>query len=125
MRALYPHTDGYATNPIDDVRVFYEVFGPIDADRCLVFLAPWPLAYGRMWKAQVPYFARHGFRVVTIDPRGNGRSDRPTTGYSTDDFTFDTLAVLDVLGIERAALVGLSAGARWGLQLAAEHPDRV
>ncbi len=125
MRALYPHTDGYASNPIDDVRVFYEVFGPTDAERSLVFLAPWPLAYGRIWKGQVPYFARRGFRVVAIDPRGNGRSDRPTTGYSTDHFTFDTLAVLDALGVERAALVGLSAGARWGLQLAAEHAERV
>jgi pimeloyl-ACP methyl ester carboxylesterase len=74
---------------------------------------------------QIPYFARRGFRVVTFDPRGNGRSDRPESGYTTDDFTRDTLAVYEATGIEQAALVGYSAGGRWATQLAARHPDRV
>src|SRR5579871_4409032 len=125
MRALYPHTDGYATNPGDGVRVFYEVFGPTDAERTLVFLPTWSLLQSRVWKAQVPYFARHGFRVVTFDGRGNGRSDRPVTGYSTDHFTMDALAVLDSTGVASAALVAVSAGARWGLQLAAQYGERV
>ena len=38
MRAAYPHTDGYATNPTDGVRIFYEVFGPRDAERTILFL---------------------------------------------------------------------------------------
>jgi pimeloyl-ACP methyl ester carboxylesterase len=121
MHALDPHTDGYATNPIDRVRVFYEVYGPSEAERSLVFLPPWTMAYGRVWMSQVPYFARHDFRVVTIDPRGNGRSDRPTTGYRAGDIAVDTLAVMDAV-IRQAALIALSAGARWGLQVAAENP---
>jgi pimeloyl-ACP methyl ester carboxylesterase/predicted glycosyltransferase len=125
MRALLPHTDGYAINPLDRIRVFYEVFGPVGALRTLVLLPTWSLLHSRIWKAQVPYFARHGFRVVTFDPRGNGRSDRPATGYRTDDFALDTLAVMDAIGVDAAALVAISAGARWGLQVAAEHPDRV
>jgi pimeloyl-ACP methyl ester carboxylesterase len=66
-----------------------------------------------------------GFRVVTFDGRGNGRSDRPSTGYQTADFVGDALCVLEAAGVQTAAVVGLSAGSRWGTQLAAEHPERV
>jgi pimeloyl-ACP methyl ester carboxylesterase len=125
MRALEPHTQGYAINPVDGVRVFYEVFGPSNAERSLLFLTPWGIVHSRIWKGQVPYFARHGFRVITFDARGNGRSDRPAAGYRTDDFARDTLSVLDATGVRTAAMVGLSASARWGIQLAAEQPHRV
>jgi pimeloyl-ACP methyl ester carboxylesterase len=125
MRALEPSTNGYAVNPDDGVRVFYEVFGPPDAEHTIAFLPTWSLVQSRLWKAQVPYFARHGFRVITADGRGNGRSDRPLTGYTTNDFARDALAILDQLGVQQVALVAVSAGARWALQLATEHPDRV
>ena len=120
MRALYPHTEGYATNPADGVRSFYEVFGPSDAPRTILFLPTWTIVDSRIWKAQVPYFARHGFRVVTFDSRGNGRSDRPASGYSVERIAQDALSVLNAAGIERAALLGLSAVGRWGLKLAAD-----
>lgn len=124
MRALQPTTTGYATNPADGVRSFYETFGSPEAERTIVFLPTWSLVHSRVWKMQVPYFARRGFRVVTFDGRGNGRSDRPERGYRTADFTLDTLALFDALGIERAALVALSAGGRWAIQFAAEYPER-
>src|SRR5262245_33641645 len=125
MRALEPFTHGYAINPVDGVRIFYEVFGPAKAERTIVFLVPWTIVNSRIWKGQVPYFARHGFRVVTFDARGNGRSDRPPSGYRTDDLAKDTLSVLEAIDVRTVALVGLSSSARWGIQLAAEHPQRV
>ncbi|HET6317100.1 MAG TPA: hypothetical protein VFG86_11625, partial [Chloroflexota bacterium] len=64
MRASTPHTEGYATNPTDGVRVFFEVFGPPEAQRTIVFLPTWTIVHSRMWKSQVPYFSRQGFRVV-------------------------------------------------------------
>src|SRR6185295_11996768 len=100
MRAVYPRHEGRATNPCDGVRIFFEVFGPSDADRSIVFLPSWSLVHSRIWKGQVPYFARHGARVVTFDGRGNGRSDRPPTGYQTQDFVNDALAVFDAVGVE-------------------------
>jgi pimeloyl-ACP methyl ester carboxylesterase/predicted glycosyltransferase len=124
MRAQYPHTDGFAANPTDGARIFYEVFGPGDAPRTIVFLPTWTVLPSAVWKAQVPYFSRQGFRVVTFDNRGNGRSDRPATGYSVDRIVEDALTVMDAAGVGSAALVTLSAGARWGVKLAAQHPER-
>lgn len=125
MRALEPRTTGFATNPTDGVRSFYEVFGPQDATRTVVFFPTWALVHSRVWKMQVPYFARRGFQVITFDGRGNGRSDRPESGYTTDHYVGDVLAVLDATGVDRVELVTLSAGSRPGAQFAAEHPDRV
>ena len=125
MRAIEPIATGFATNPDDGVRIAYDVFGDTAAARTILFLPTWSLVHSRCWKLQVPYFAARGFRVVTFDGRGNGRSDRPASGYTTDHFARDTVAVLEAVGIERVALIGWSAGARWGLQVAAAYPDRV
>ena len=125
MRALEPTSSGIAVNPNDNVRIAYEVFGDDAAARTVVFLPTWSLVHSHHWKMQVPYFALKGFRVVTFDGRGNGKSDRPAHGYSSDHYTHDTVAVFDTIGIEQAAVVGVSAGGRWGMQFASESPERV
>jgi pimeloyl-ACP methyl ester carboxylesterase len=65
--------------------------------------------------------------VLTFDPRGNGRSDRPRTpaAYAEREFAGDALAVMDATDTERAVLVSLSKGAQRALLLAADHPERV
>ena len=75
---------------------------------------------------QIPYLAR-SHRVITFDPRGNGRSDRPigANAYDEREFAADALAVLDATGTDRAVIVGFSMGAQRSLLLAAEHPERV
>ena len=82
--------------------------------------------HSRAWKGQVPYLAQH-YRVVTIDPPGNGRSGRSLDPAAYDDLALvaDTLAVLDHLGIERAVLAGICLSAWQALLTAALHPDRV
>ena len=82
----------------------------------VLLLPTWSIIHSRHWKAQIPYLARHA-RVVTFDGRGNGSSDRPDTAeaYAEREFAADALAVMDATGTERAVLVGLSAGARWGI----------
>ena len=72
-RARYPDAEGYASRQ-DGTRIFYEVYG--SGDRTIVFVPPWAIVHSRLWKAQIPYFARRA-RVIAFDPRGNGRSDRP------------------------------------------------
>jgi len=122
MRARQPDVQGFIER--QGVRVGYEVFG--EGPRTLLFLPTWSVAHSSIWKANVPYLSRH-LRVVTIDGRGNGRSDRPTDAaqYGDCEFAADALAVLDAVGAEQATLVSHSKGAHWHLLLAAEHPERV
>ncbi|MFO7544378.1 MAG: alpha/beta hydrolase [Trueperaceae bacterium] len=125
MRAIEPNHGGFAINPHDGVRSYYEVYGPEDARRTLVLLPSWSLVHSRVWKMQVPYFARNGMRVVTFDGRGNGASDRPENGYAAEDFARDTVAVMDAAGVDRAVLLAFSAGGRWAAHVAVDHPERV
>jgi pimeloyl-ACP methyl ester carboxylesterase len=121
-RARYPDETGYVDR--DGVRVFWERYG--DCDPTVLLLPTWTIIHSRCWKAQIPYLARH-CRVVTFDPRGNGRSDRPRkpSAYAEQEFATDALAVMDATGTERAVLVSLSKGAQRALLLAADHPARV
>ncbi|MGH2360516.1 MAG: alpha/beta fold hydrolase [bacterium] len=120
MRARVPDASGYAVN--DAVRIYYEVAG--HGSSTIVFVQPYQIATSRLWKMQVPYLSRH-FRTVVYDPRGNGKSDRPATGYGIDSLVGDVLSVLDDLEIERCALMTSSLGAKTSLHLAARYPERV
>ncbi len=122
MRARYPDQEGFVER--EDVRIFYEVFGT--GDPTVLLLPTWSIVHSRIWKAQVPYLARH-CRVITFDGRGNGRSSRPehAEAYSDREFAADALAVMDATATQQAVLVSLSLGACWALLLAAEHPERV
>jgi pimeloyl-ACP methyl ester carboxylesterase len=121
-RARQPDASGYVDR--DHVRIFFEAYG---TDGPAVLLMPtWSIVHSRIWKAQIPYLARRN-RVITFDPRGNGRSDRPTDpeAYDEREFAEDAVAVLDATQSGPAVVVGLSLGAQRSLILAADHPDRV
>lgn len=66
-----------------------------------------------------------GMRVLTVDLRGRGESDKPDTGYSMDDHAQDMLGLLDALGLERVVLGGHSFGGLLTYFMAAHHPERV
>jgi pimeloyl-ACP methyl ester carboxylesterase/predicted glycosyltransferase len=121
-RACYPDETGYVER--DGVRVYWEAYG--HGEPTVLLLPTWSLVHSRLWKAQIPYLARH-FRTVTFDPRGNGRSDRPheIAAYAEAEFARDALDVMDATGTDQAILVGNSRGVQRGLLLAAEHPERV
>lgn len=78
-----------------------------------------------VWHLKMVPMLRDRFRITTYDLRGHGRSDIPPCGYTTADFATDLEALLDVLGIEHAHLVGHSLGADVSLHLALRHPERV
>jgi pimeloyl-ACP methyl ester carboxylesterase len=121
-RARYPDAEGYVER--DGVRIFYEVYG--QGEPTVLFLPTWTIIHSRHWKLQLPYFARHA-KAITFDPRGNGRSDRPSDSraYDEAEFAADALAVLDATRTERAVIVSLSLGVQRALLLGAGHPERV
>ena len=121
-RAREPDTSGFVER--NGVKVYYEVFG--DGSPTIMLFPPWSIVYSRVWKAQVPYLARH-FRVITFDGRGNGRSDRPSDpqAYARQEFADDALAIMDATGTQRAVIVGYSMSGMDVAILAADHADRV
>src|SRR6187431_1069719 len=120
-RARYPDEEGFAER--DGVRLFWERYG--EGEPTILLPPTWEIVHSRFWKAQIPYLARHT-RVVTFDPRGNGRSDRPDgfEAYDRREFAADALAVLDATGVDRAVVVSWCDMGE-SLILAAEHPERV
>jgi pimeloyl-ACP methyl ester carboxylesterase/UDP:flavonoid glycosyltransferase YjiC (YdhE family) len=122
MRARLPDESGYAVN--SGVRIHYEVHGT--GQPTILLLPTWAILDSRHWKMQVPFLARD-YRVITFDPRGNGRSDRPgnPAAYADAVFASDAAAVLDATGTERAVLAAFCSGFPWALLFAAAHPQRV
>jgi pimeloyl-ACP methyl ester carboxylesterase len=118
VRAREPDETGVAGG------IYWERFG--DGDPTILFVPPWAIVHSRIWKMQVSYLARH-FRVVVFDPRGNGRSIRPSdpAEYAETVYAEDALAVMDASGTDEAVVVSLSLGAQRSLLLADAHPERV
>src|SRR5688572_11154249 len=118
----------------DGIRLYYQVTGgqvtggvgaALSAGTRDLFLLPQlqPVTYSRQWKSQVPYLSRY-FRVITMDHRGNGRSDRPASGYDLESRCADWLAVLDETVRPPFAIVAYSCSALLAIRYAAEHPER-
>jgi pimeloyl-ACP methyl ester carboxylesterase len=82
---------------------------------------------GRLWRHQVPALAAAGLQVIVPDLRGYGASDQPSEveEYRLPLLAGDVLGVLDLLGIERAHIVGHDWGAALAWRLASLSPDRV
>jgi pimeloyl-ACP methyl ester carboxylesterase len=79
----------------------------------------------RMWDGVAERLAGAGHRVVAVDLRGHGRSDKPDDGYDFETITADLVALLDGLAIDTAIAAGQSWGAHVVLELGLSHPDRV
>jgi pimeloyl-ACP methyl ester carboxylesterase len=118
--APLPDTEdqGYVEN--EGARIWYASYG----GGAPVILLHGGLGNSGNWGYQVPALVEGGYRAVVLDSRGHGRSTRDARPFSYDLMATDVLAVMDRLGIERAAFVGWSDGACTALVLAAQHPTR-
>lgn len=97
--------------------IFYEASGKGEA---VVFIHGFSLDR-RMWQPQIAAL-ESGFRVIRYDLRGHGKSWAANAPYAPYE---DLRSVLDALGLTRATLVGLSAGAEVATDFALAYPDRV
>jgi non-heme chloroperoxidase len=88
----------------DSTRLAVDDWG---SGRPVVLVHAWGLN-SHMWNAQLPALLAAGLRVLTVDVRGHGRSDRPATGYDLDTMAADVGTVLDALDLDDVVLVGHS-----------------
>src|SRR5271155_3622006 len=78
----------------------------------VLLLHGWPdSAY--LWRNQIPFLVKNGFRLIAPDLRGLGRSDRPegVAAYAVQNSVSDVVGILDALGIDTADVVGHDWGA--------------
>ena len=89
-----------------DIEIYYEDHG---AGQPVVLIHGYPLS-GRAWDKQVPALLDAGYRVITYDRRGFGKSSQPTTGYDYDTFAADLHTLLGHLDLRDTVLAGHSMG---------------
>ena len=88
------------------VDLYFEDHG---SGRPVVLIHGYPLS-GRAWDRQVPALLDEGYRVITYDRRGFGKSSQPATGYDYDTFAADLRALVTALDLQDVTLVGHSMG---------------
>ncbi len=106
---------GYA--PVHRGSLYYEVAGNGQP----VLLIHAGVADCSMWDDQMAQFSQH-YKVIRYDTRGYGRSRTETTEFSNRQ---DILDLFKHLGVEKAAVIGISRGGQIAIDFTLEHPDSV
>lgn len=110
-----------------DISIAYQVIG--DGPLTIVYAPGWISHVEILWEE--PSFAQFMTRIsafariILFDKRGTGASDRDVGFPTLDDRMDDIRAVMDAVGVERAALFGGSEGGNMACMFAAAHPERV
>ena len=89
-----------------NIELYYEDHG---SGKPVVFIHGYPLS-GASWEKQVPPLLNAGYRVITYDRRGFGKSSQPTVGYNYDTFSEDLHKLITELKLRDFTLVGFSMG---------------
>src|SRR5271165_6444613 len=113
-------TDRTGEAEANGIKIHYAIYGQ---GTPVVFLHG-GLANTDYWGNQVPAVAAH-HTVILMDSRGHGRSTRDARPYGYDLMADDVVALMDVLTIPKADIVGWSDGGILGIDLAMRHKDRV
>lgn len=107
-----------------ELKIAYELRGTTGRWRSWLVLIPGMGLDRSGWKPVLRKLSRQ-FRLVLIDNRGTGSSERPPDSFTVADMAGDVTAVLDAAHIGRAHVLGVSLGGMVAQDLAVTHPDRV
>ncbi|UVJ38927.1 alpha/beta fold hydrolase [Arthrobacter sp. CJ23] len=89
-----------------EIELYYEDHG---SGQAVVLIHGYPLD-GSSWEKQTAALLGAGYRVITYDRRGFGKSSKPTLGYDYDTFAADLNTLLESLDLNDAVLAGFSMG---------------
>lgn len=90
----------------DGVEIYFKDWG---AGRPVILSHGWPLS-SDSWEAQALHLANNGFRVITHDRRGHGRSSQPWDGNDMDHYADDLAQLIETLDLKDVSLFGFSTG---------------
>lgn len=97
----------YITKEIDkNYSIYYEDFGQ---GQPVILIHGWPLS-GKSWELQVPALLESGYRVITYDRKGFGKSQPSLDGYDYNSLAEDLLELITQLDLQKVVLVGFSMG---------------
>ena len=92
----------------DDVSIYFKDWGPAEGP-AVVLRHGWPLT-SDSWESQAMHLASRGFRVITHDRRGHGRSSQPWDGNDMDHYADDLAQLIEYLDLRDVSLFGFSTG---------------
>jgi pimeloyl-ACP methyl ester carboxylesterase len=101
-------------------KLAYYVYG---AGKRTILLLAW-ISTAELWIPQVTYFSQN-YKVITVDMRGTGESDKPPGEYTVDLFTEDLEAIINDLPDDEIIFVGLYIGGMVGIKYVTKNPGRI
>lgn len=90
----------------NDLKIYYEDYG---SGQPIILIHGWPLS-SKSWELQVPVLVELGYRVITYDRRGFGKSSFPTSGFDYNTLTNDLHNLITELDLKDVILFGFSMG---------------
>jgi 3-oxoadipate enol-lactonase len=116
---LLKRFEGSMYSTANGLRIYYEVSGE-GFPFVMVHANPFD---HNLWMYQIAHFSTY-FKVIAIDIRGYGRSDKPVTPFTLKDMAGDVLGVCRDEGVSEAILAGVSVGSGMALLLGLDNPEK-
>lgn len=107
---------------IGRIKIYFEDYGPKNTIP-FIFIHGW-ISNSEFWRNQIEYL-KNKRRMIILDLRGHGRSDKPKEDYSIEKFSEDLNSFMNKMEIVKAILVGHSMGGMINLQFTLNHQEKV